>query len=115
MLTRPACQRHGSLDRARDALALSALHLVVGLETLLPKGRLSSVSRQNPYEFFLTGSSARRLRSGASNLMPGRAHAYHLHPLVAIEREGRGASHLLGLKSGASGMLRFRSTGIDQV
>jgi uncharacterized protein len=35
--------------------------------------------------FFLTGSSARKLRRGEANLLPGRIHAYSLGPLVPLE------------------------------
>lgn len=37
------------------------------------------------YRFLLTGSSARRLRRGNANLLPGRVHVYHLGPLTAAE------------------------------
>ncbi len=33
------------------------------------------------WQFYLTGSSARRLRSGSANLLPGRSHLFHLHPV----------------------------------
>lgn len=36
-------------------------------------------------KFALTGSSARKLRRGASNLLGGRASEFHLHPLMHIE------------------------------
>lgn len=35
--------------------------------------------------FFLTGSSARKLRRGGANLLPGRIHAYSLGPLIPLE------------------------------
>lgn len=35
--------------------------------------------------FILTGSSARKLRRGQANLLPGRVHTYNLGPLVAAE------------------------------
>jgi predicted AAA+ superfamily ATPase len=38
--------------------------------------------------FLLTGSSARKLRRGAANLLGGRAAIRHLHPLVAAELAG---------------------------
>ncbi len=38
-------------------------------------------------QFFLTGSSARRLRSGSANLLPGRSHAYHLYPVCLWETD----------------------------
>lgn len=37
------------------------------------------------WQFFLTGSSARRLRSGSANLLPGRSHVFHLHPVCRWE------------------------------
>lgn len=38
------------------------------------------------YRFVLTGSSARRLKRTSANLLPGRAHVFHLGPLVLAER-----------------------------
>ena len=35
--------------------------------------------------FVLTGSSSRKLRRGASNLLAGRAFVYNLHPLTVVE------------------------------
>lgn len=35
--------------------------------------------------FFLTGSSARKLRRGEANLLPGRIHSFSLGPLVPLE------------------------------
>jgi predicted AAA+ superfamily ATPase len=35
--------------------------------------------------FLLSGSSARKLRRGEANLLPGRIHVHHLHPLLAAE------------------------------
>ena len=40
------------------------------------------------FEFYLTGSSARRLRARSANLLPGRCHVFHLHPLVRTEVSG---------------------------
>lgn len=39
----------------------------------------------NRCRFLLTGSSARKLRRGHANLLPGRIHTYHLGPLVSAE------------------------------
>lgn len=36
-------------------------------------------------KFYLTGSSARKLKRGSANLLPGRIHTYHLGPLVSSE------------------------------
>jgi predicted AAA+ superfamily ATPase len=41
-------------------------------------------SRHGP-RFLLSGSSARKLRRGHANLLPGRIVVHHLHPLVAAE------------------------------
>lgn len=38
-----------------------------------------------PIRFLLTGSSARKLRRGQANLLPGRVRVFHLGPLVAAE------------------------------
>jgi predicted AAA+ superfamily ATPase len=37
------------------------------------------------FRFLLSGSSARKLRRGQANLLPGRIHVHHLHPLLASE------------------------------
>lgn len=37
------------------------------------------------FKFYLTGSSARKLRRGRANLLPGRLHAYSLGPLSCAE------------------------------
>jgi len=41
--------------------------------------------KPNPFKFYLTGSSARKLRRGQANLLPGRIHAYRLGPLACGE------------------------------
>lgn len=41
--------------------------------------------RPKRFRFLLSGSSARKLRRGHANLLPGRIHVHHLHPLVAAE------------------------------
>lgn len=38
------------------------------------------------FEFFLTGSSARKLRASSSNLLPGRSHVHHIYPILQTER-----------------------------
>lgn len=37
------------------------------------------------FRFLLSGSSARKLRRGQANLLPGRVHLHYLHPLLAHE------------------------------
>jgi predicted AAA+ superfamily ATPase len=41
--------------------------------------------RENRWKFYLTGSSARKLRRGQANLLPGRIHTYTLSPLSCGE------------------------------
>ncbi|MBI3087953.1 MAG: ATP-binding protein [Candidatus Omnitrophica bacterium] len=40
---------------------------------------------RSPVKYYLTGSSARKLKRGGANLLPGRLHTYRLGPLVASE------------------------------
>jgi predicted AAA+ superfamily ATPase len=40
---------------------------------------------RSPFRFLLTGSSARKLRRGQANLLPGRIHTYHLGPISSGE------------------------------
>ncbi|MCG3203429.1 MAG: hypothetical protein KCHDKBKB_00087 [Elusimicrobia bacterium] len=55
----------------------------------LPKllNTLQVIVDENPskFKFYLTGSSARKLKRGHANLLPGRIHSYHLGPLVSSE------------------------------
>ncbi len=72
------------------------------LKSELPKGgmvfidevqRVSSVlntiqyliDKKMGYQFILTGSSARKLKKGHANLLPGRLHTYDLGPIVSSE------------------------------
>ncbi|MFQ5652942.1 MAG: ATP-binding protein [bacterium] len=41
-----------------------------------------------PLQFIMTGSSARKLKRGAANLLAGRAFVYHLFPLTVDELKG---------------------------
>ena len=40
------------------------------------------------FRFLLSGSSARKLRRGQANLLPGRIHVHQMHPLLACELAG---------------------------
>jgi len=42
-------------------------------------------TRKGRFRFLLSGSSARKLRRGQANLLPGRVHLHYLHPLIAAE------------------------------
>lgn len=41
--------------------------------------------RESRLRFLLTGSSARKLKRGGANLLPGRVHTYHLGPITSAE------------------------------
>lgn len=45
----------------------------------------SLVDKDKSLKFYLTGSSARKLRRGKANLLPGRVFVYHLGPLAPSE------------------------------
>lgn len=45
----------------------------------------SILDEPRPPRFLLTGSSARKLRRGRANLLPGRLHTYQLGPLIGEE------------------------------
>lgn len=43
------------------------------------------IDKKKGFQFLLTGSSARKLKRGKANLLPGRIHSYELGPLTADE------------------------------
>jgi predicted AAA+ superfamily ATPase len=45
------------------------------------------------WRFILCGSSARKLRSNGTNLLPGRSLAHHLYPLILPERPAADTGH----------------------
>jgi uncharacterized protein len=53
-------------------------------------------------QYFLTGSSARRLRAGSANLLPGRSHVWFLSPVCAWETARAEHEILPRVKRGAS-------------
>ncbi len=56
------------------------------------------LDRPKPLRFLLTGSSARKLRRGHANLLPGRIHTYTLGPLVMGElKQGFALAQALSL------------------
>ncbi|HNQ87628.1 MAG TPA: ATP-binding protein [Verrucomicrobiota bacterium] len=67
------------------------------------------------FEFFLTGSSARRLKASTANLLPGRAHLHRLCPLVLPERSGSIAGRLLPLPVGPSFAPGFPLPALDDL
>lgn len=59
----------------------------------------SIVDGPRPVRFLLTGSSARKLRRGRANLLPGRIHSYELGPLT-IDEIGKGFDEHQALGTG---------------
>lgn len=55
------------------------------LPTLLNTLQAILDEHPRPPKFYLTGSSARKLRRGKANLLPGRIHTYFLGPLISAE------------------------------
>ena len=45
--------------------------------------------KEKQFKFVLTGSSARKLKKGAANLLAGRAFVYHMFPLTIMELKER--------------------------
>ena len=93
-----------SIDLAHEPTYLSFLSNASLLEEMLPKAaatvlidevqRIPSLlntiqhlldTHKTRYRFLLTGSSARKLRRGKANLLPGRIHAFSLGALTARE------------------------------
>lgn len=52
------------------------------LPSLLNTVQVLLDDKNKSYRFLLTGSSARKLKRGKANLLPGRIHSFHLGPLT---------------------------------
>jgi len=74
-----------ALPRRIDSVAVDEVQKV---PALLDEVQFLHDSNPNRFQFFLTGSSARRLRSHSSNLLPGRCHSYKLFPVIRPEEGG---------------------------
>lgn len=76
-----------ALEQAVCGLSESVKHVVIDEIQKAPK-LLDVVHRlieSTDKYFILTGSSARKLKRGAANMLAGRALTYHLYPFSAIE------------------------------
>jgi predicted AAA+ superfamily ATPase len=103
-----------SFRREVEALDRDIRHIAVDEVQKVPAllEEVQFLYDRNPgrYEFFLTGSSARKLRQHSANLLPGRCHLFHLYPVMRPEEEGfRGR---LAATTG-SGDAAFPSRGLD--
>lgn len=60
------------------------------IQSIIDRSKRETLKSGNaPIQFFLTGSSARKLRRGGANLLPGRIVSFELGPLVAKEVGGK--------------------------
>ncbi len=77
----------GLPSRGSQSIFIDEIQRLPGLlntiQTILDRPGKSS------FRFLLTGSSARKLRRGEANLLPGRIHAYRLGPIVSAEMDHR--------------------------
>ncbi len=95
--------------------------LVVGIDEIQKvPGLLDDVQflydrRPARFEFFITGSSARRLRAGAANLLPGRAHSYRLFPVIEPERAAARASRALPSLAGVPAGAGFPEASLEDL
>lgn len=89
-------QRLAALPAGRKA-ATVLLDEVQRIPSLLNTVQLLLDRPGNRIRFLMTGSSARKLRRGQANLLPGRVHTYHLGPLAVSE-----CSHSLDTKQALS-------------
>ena len=73
------------LEAAPAAVRTIFLDEVQRIPELLDAVQVTIDRRQSRFRFLLSGSSARKLRRGHVNLLPGRVHLHRLHPLTARE------------------------------
>lgn len=67
------------------------------------------------FMFLLTGSSARKLKTSASNPLPGRAHLFHLCPLTLMERQGTMVSRVFPMPAKGSFRAGFPKPVLDEM
>ena len=72
------------------ALPQDVTHIVIDEIQKVPRllDVVHSLIERTDQKFLLTGSSARKLKRGAANLLAGRAFVYHLFPFSFIEQAG---------------------------
>ena len=76
------------LAAARPTVRTVLLDEVQRVPALLDAVQVVLDEQPNRFRFLLSGSSARKLRRGRANLLPGRIHVHHMHPLLARELGG---------------------------
>ena len=85
----------GRLGRELLALPRGVRNVVVDEVQKVPAilDEIQSLYDHRPerFAFFLTGSSARKLRTHSANLLPGRSHLFRLGPVSLLETERKGS------------------------
>ncbi len=74
--------RLGPYEKKRSLIFIDE---VQRLPSLLNTIQVIVDQASNKFRFLLTGSSARKLKRGHANLLPGRIHSFYLGPLTASE------------------------------
>lgn len=79
----------GELRSIVHGLSESVTHVVIDEIQKLPKllDVVHQLIEEKRKKFIMTGSSARKLKRGAANLLAGRAFVYHLFPFCSVELE----------------------------
>jgi len=78
-------QFEAELAAADDSVRVVFLDEVQRVPALLDAVQVQVDKDPKRFRFLLSGSSARKLRRGQANLLPGRIHLHHLHPLLTCE------------------------------
>jgi len=73
------------LDAAPGSVRTVFVDEVQRVPALLDAVQAVIDARRDRFRFLLSGSSARKLRRGQANLLPGRIHLHQLHPLLQLE------------------------------
>lgn len=76
------------LEAAHESVHVVFLDEVQRVPMLLDAVQVQVDRNPRRFRFLLSGSSARKLRRGQANLLPGRVHLHYLHPLLACELGG---------------------------
>lgn len=80
-------RRPESLIAVVNSLPSSVTHIIIDEIQKAPRllNVIHHLIETSRFHFVMTGSSARKIKYGAANLLAGRAFVYHLHPFSALE------------------------------
>jgi len=76
-----------ALKQKIEAIKPAPTHIIIDEIQKVPKllNVVQLMMASHQYQFIMTGSSARKLKRGAANLLAGRANLYYLYPLTHLE------------------------------